>query len=51
MGILDLFTNEADLSGMSSGSRSALLKVSSIFHQSTIEVNEGGSEATAASGI
>ena len=51
MGILNLFTNEADLSGMSSSSRSAMLKVSNIYHQSNIEVNEGGTEASAASGI
>jgi serine protease inhibitor len=51
MGIRNLFTNEADLSGMSSSSRSAMLKVSNIYHQSNIEVNEGGSEASAASGI
>lgn len=50
MGIRNLFTNEADLSGMSSSSRSATLKVSSVYHQCTIEVNEGGSEASAASG-
>ncbi|EFX77807.1 hypothetical protein DAPPUDRAFT_53805, partial [Daphnia pulex] len=49
MGIRNLFTNEADLSGMSSSSRSATLKVSSVYHQCTIEVNEGGSEASAAS--
>ena len=51
MGIRNLFTNEADLSGMSSSSRSAMLKVSNIYHQSNIEVNEGGTEASAASGI
>jgi serine protease inhibitor len=50
MGIRNLFTNEADLSGMSSSSRSAMLKVSNIYHQSSIEVNEGGSVASAASG-
>ena len=51
MGIRNLFTNEADLSGMSSSSRSAMLKVSNIYHQSNIEVIEGGTEASAASGI
>lgn len=50
MGIHTLFTEEADLSGMSSSSRSALLKVSNTFHQSIIEVNEEGSEATVATG-
>lgn len=50
MGIRNLFTNEADLSGMSSNSYSAALKVSNIYHQSTIEVNEGGSEASVATG-
>lgn len=48
MGIRNLFTHEADLSGMSSDS--SMLRVSSIYHQSTLEVNEGGSEASAATG-
>ncbi|KAI9552162.1 hypothetical protein GHT06_022499 [Daphnia sinensis] len=49
MGIRNLFTHEADLSGMSSDS--SMLRVSSIYHQSTLEVNEGGSEASAATGL
>jgi serine protease inhibitor len=49
MGIVDLF-NDADLSAMSSSAISNRLKVSNVFHQATIEVNEGGSEASAASG-
>ena len=50
MGIHSLFSNNADLSGMSSSAWSSRLKVSSVFSQSTIEVNEGGSEAAAATG-
>lgn len=50
MGIHDLFSNNADLSGMSSSATSKRLKVSSVYHQATIEVNESGSEASAVSG-
>ncbi len=50
MGIQDLFSNEADLSAMSSSAGVNRLRVSNVFHQATLEVNEGGSEASAASG-
>lgn len=50
MGIRDLFNSNADLSGMSSSAWSSRLKVSNVFTQATIEVNEGGSEAAAAAG-
>lgn len=50
MGIEDLFADEADLSGMSSIASSAGLKVSHLYHQATIEIGEGGAEASAASG-
>jgi serine protease inhibitor len=52
MGAKSLFSNNADFSGMiSNGTSSPALKVSHVYHQSTFEVNEGGSEASAASGI
>jgi len=50
MGANSLFSNDADFSGMVSAS-SPKLKVSHVYHQSTFEVNEGGSEASAVSGI
>lgn len=51
MGIVDLFSDNADLSGLSSTALTSGLKVSKVYHQATIEVNEGGSEAAAATGI
>ena len=52
MGAKSLFSNNADFSAMiSNGTSSPALKVSHVYHQSTFEVNEGGSEASAASGI
>lgn len=44
MGLKDLFTDAADLSGIGPS-----LKVSSIFHEAYLDVNEVGTEAAAAS--
>ena len=50
MGITELFGPRADLTRMSGSPLAEKMKVSSVFHRATIEVNEGGSEASAASG-
>jgi len=51
MGITELFGPRADLTRMSGSPLAEKMKVSSVFHRATIEVNEGGSEASAASGL
>jgi len=50
MGITELFGPRADLTRMSGSPLAESMKVSGVFHRATIEVNEGGSEASAASG-
>ena len=50
MGIEELFSARADLSGMSRSPLAQMMPVSRVFHRATFEVNEGGSEASAASG-
>ncbi|EEC13170.1 serpin, putative [Ixodes scapularis] len=48
MGAADLFTEDADLSGVSA---SEGLTLSSAVHKAVLEVNEEGTEAAAASGV
>jgi len=48
MGISDLFTNDADLSGVTTD---VPLKVSEVVHESFIEVNEEGAEAAAVTSL
>ena len=48
LGVKDMFTNKADLSGISGGKD---LYVSSAFHQAVVEVNEEGTEAAASTGF
>ncbi|XP_065685934.1 ovalbumin-like [Patagioenas fasciata] len=47
LGITDLFSSSADLSGLSSAER---LKVSEAVHQAFVEINEAGSEVAGSSG-
>ncbi|KAM8865061.1 alpha-1-antitrypsin-like protein CM55-MS isoform 1-T2 [Synchiropus picturatus] len=47
MGMTDMFGDRADLSGISAGK----LAVSEVVHQATLDVDEAGAEAAAATGI
>ena len=46
MGMVDLFTSEADLSGNGDG-----LQVDSVIHKAFVEVDEAGTTAAAATGV
>ncbi|KAM9858952.1 alpha-1-antitrypsin-like protein GS55-MS [Aulostomus maculatus] len=48
MGITDIFSAQADLSGISEGQK---LVVSEVVHKATLDVDEAGAEAAAATGI
>ncbi|XP_056233244.1 serpin A3-5-like isoform X1 [Seriola aureovittata] len=48
MGMTDMFGDRADLSGISEGQK---LAVSEVVHQATLDVDEAGAIATAATGI
>ncbi|GAA6220901.1 serpin A3-5-like [Lates japonicus] len=48
MGMTDMFSDRADLSGISGGQK---LAVSEVVHQATLDVDEAGATATAATGI
>lgn len=51
MGMTEIFSNNADFSGLldSSDSRGSL-KVSKVIHKAFFEINEDGSEAAASTG-
>ncbi|KAM3611689.1 uncharacterized protein V6R79_022638 [Siganus canaliculatus] len=48
MGMTDMFGDSADLAGIAEGQE---LAVSEVIHQATLDVDEGGATATAATGI
>ncbi|XP_070689205.1 alpha-1-antitrypsin-like protein GS55-MS [Pempheris klunzingeri] len=48
MGVTDMFGDRADLSGISEGQK---LAVSNVVHQATLDVDEAGATAAAATGI
>ncbi|NXO51544.1 A1AT antiproteinase, partial [Aramus guarauna] len=48
MGVTELFSNEADLSGMA---ENTLLKVSKAIHKAVVDVSENGTEAAAATPV
>ncbi|XP_029683392.1 serine protease inhibitor A3K-like [Takifugu rubripes] len=48
MGMVDMFGDRADLSGIAEGQQ---LAVSEVVHQATLDVDEAGATAAAATGI